>query len=215
MNVNVCFSLFFKYDDFFDGDDDELLYLTQVVEMETKIAESNNPVKSTQFQTSQMTHQNNIKKEQIPTISVTKNNKVETIKRAVTTAGPTKMSDIVGPSTSVASSSSLISTARYPNDKDVIVNSTDITQTSGKRIASSPLHMDTKRPSIELYKSEDIWDVINMERSNPLIKILKCTSVYKNSKIQIKQNEWVCSGTVIDKNTLVEVEFSSEVRRTI
>ncbi|VVC40030.1 Hypothetical protein CINCED_3A012740 [Cinara cedri] len=200
------------YDDFFDGDDDELLYLTQVAEIETKFAQSNNTVESTPLQTFNA-HQNIIKKEQKPTKSVSKNNKVETIKKTATTTRQTKISDILGPSTSTSSSSSLLSTVRQQNDNHVKVGNTADIQTLGKRVASSPLHTDTKRPSVEQYRPEEIWDDINMDIdvSNPLIKILKCTSVYKNSKIQVKQNEWVCAGILLDANKHLEVEFSSKV----
>lgn len=208
-------NLFFKYDDFFDGDDDELLFLTQVVENETEIAQYNNKVKSPPLQAFNA-QQHNIKIELKPTISVPNNNIVKTNRKAVTTTRQTKISNILGPSTSKSSSSSLISAVSHQNDKPVNASSTAVKQTLGKRIASSPLHTDKKRPSVEPYRPEDIWDDINMDvdDSNPLIKVLKCTPVYKNSKIQVKQNEWVCSGTVIDENKHVEVEFSSKVSGT-
>lgn len=187
--------------------------MTQVIENETEIAQYNNTVKSPPLQAFNV-QQHNIKKEHKPTISLPNNNRVVTNRKAATTTRQTKITNILGPSTSRASSSnSLISTASHQNDKSVKVSSTAVKQTSGKRIASSPLQTDKKRPSVEPYIPEDIWDDINMdiEDSNPLIKVLKCTPVYKNSKIQVKQNEWVCSGTVIDENKHVEVEFSSKV----
>jgi len=200
-----------KYDDFFDGDDDDLLYLTQVAEIETKIAQSGVMTNSTPLQNSSKINK--------PKCSVPKSKNIETKKKPTPTVRQTKISDILGPSISKMSNSSTgQSSSRNQNDWSVENNSNSFAsllgakQTTGKRVASSPVHTETKRPSVDSHISEDVWDDIDMDVniSSPLVKVLKSASVVKKSKIQVKQNKWVCSGVVMDE-TKHEVEFSSEV----
>lgn len=196
------------YDDFFDGDDD-LLYLTQVAEIETKFTQSNNVINSAPFDT----HQPNTKVNTTE-IAVPKNNNIITNKKPTVTAKQAKISDMLGPSTSTASNrSSVAEPTRCQNDKIIENSSMNVKHTSGKRNASSPVYTETKRPSIELHTLEDDWGDIDMDIdvSNPLIKVLNSASIVKNSKIQVKQNEWICSGIVMDESKHEEVEFSSNV----
>uniref|UniRef100_A0A2S2P477 RecQ-mediated genome instability protein 1 n=1 Tax=Schizaphis graminum TaxID=13262 RepID=A0A2S2P477_SCHGA len=199
------------YDDFFDGDDDDLLYLTQVAEIETRLTQSNN-VNSVSLQTFN-THQQNTKVNKT-NISAPKNNKIITNKKPLVTEKQTKIPDMLGPSTSSTSNRNLFAeSARHQNDNTIDNNSIPVKHVSGKRIATSPVYTETKRPSIELHTLDDDWDDIDMDIdvSNPLIKILNSASIVKNSKIQVKQNEWICSGIVMDESKHEEVEFSSEV----
>jgi len=195
-----------KYDDFFDGDDDDLLYLTQMAE--TKLTQSNvsNSVPLQTFDTPlHNTNVNNTK------ISVPKSN--ITNKKPAVTGRQTKISDMLAPSTSTASRSSVAEPTRCQNDDTIENNSMNVKQISGKRIASSPVYTETKKPSIELHRPDDDWGDIDMDIdvSNPLIKVIHSASIVKNSKIQVKQNEWICSGIVMDESKHEEVEFSSEV----
>ncbi|XP_022165868.1 recQ-mediated genome instability protein 1-like isoform X2 [Myzus persicae] len=204
-NSNHTGSGIITYDDFFDGDDD-LLYLTQMAEIETKFTESNNVSLQTFG-----TDQNNTKVNKT-TIAVPKNNNITNKKPAVT-AKQTKISDMLGPSTSTAFRGSVAESTRCQNDRSIENNSKNVKQISAKRIASSPVYTETKRPSIELPKPDDDWGDIDMDIdvSNPLIKVLNSASIIKNSKIQVKQNEWICSGIVMDESKHEEAEFSSEV----
>lgn len=206
--------MFFKYDDFFDGDDDDLLYLTQVAEIETGLAQSSKAVNSTTFNTFNV-HQHNTTKVNKPAVPKTK--KADTNRKLAVTGKQTKISDMLGPSTSMASFSSSAVPTRNQNDRTVESNSATLQQTLGKRIATSPLHTETKRPSVEFQESDVDWDDMDVDMdidvniSNPLVKVFSSASVIKNSKIQVKQNEWICSGIVMDGTTKHEVEFSSEV----
>ncbi|XP_025205637.1 recQ-mediated genome instability protein 1-like isoform X3 [Melanaphis sacchari] len=200
------------YDDFFDGDDDDLLYLTQMAEIETRLTQSNNIVNSVPLQTFDAhQHDTNVNKTKV---SAPKNNNLITNKKPVVTAKQTKISDMLGPSTaSTSSRNSFAESTRHQNDNTIDNNSMSVKHISGKRIASSPIYTETKRPSIELHTPEDDWGDIDMDIdvSNPLIKILNSASIVKNSKIQVKQNEWICSGIVMDESKHEEVEFSSDV----
>lgn len=195
-----------KYDDFFDGDDDDLLYLTQMAE--TKLTQSNmsNSVPLQTFDTPlHNTNVNNTK------ISVPKSN--ITNKKPAVIGRQTKISDMLAPSTSTASRSSVAKPTWCQNDSTIENNSMNVKQISGKRIASSPVYTETKKPSIEEHRPDDDWGDIDMDIdvSNPLIKVINSASIVKNSKIQVKQNEWICSGIVMDESKHEEVEFSSEV----
>lgn len=200
------------YDDFFDGDDDDLLYLTQMAEIETQLTQSNNIVNSVPPQTFDA-HQHNIKVNKT-NISAPKNNNIITNKKPLITAKQTKISDMLGPSTSSTSSrNSFAESTRCQNDNNIDNSHMAVKHTSGKRIASSPVYTETKRASIELHTPVDDWDDMDMDIDvlNPLIKVLNSASIVKNSKIQVKQNEWICSGIVMDESKHEEVEFSSEV----
>jgi len=179
-----------------------------MAEIETRLTQSNNVANSVPLL---QTHQHNTKVNKT-TISVPKNNNITNKKPAVT-ARQTKISDMLGPSTSTAYKSSVAEPNRCQNDRTIENNNTNIKQISGKRNASSPVYTETKRPSIELHRSEDDWSDIDMDIdvSNPLIKVLNSASIVKNSKIQVKQNEWICSGIMMDESKHEEVEFSSEV----
>lgn len=187
-----------------------------MVDIEIKIAQSENIVNPTPLQTFNAFQNNN--KVNTPTSSVPTNKYTETKKKSIPTIRQTKIPDILGTSTSKTSSSSTSQSSIHQNDCSVESNSNsiakllDIEQTSGKRVASSPVHAETKKPLVEFHISEDVWDDIDMDIdiSNPLIKVLKSASVVKNSKIQVKQNKWICSGIVMSE-TKHEVEFSSEV----
>lgn len=180
-----------------------------MAEIETGLTQSSNIANSTSSQ-SFNTHRLNT---EINKSTVLKNNSSETNKKPAVTVRQTKISDLLGPSTSAASSSSITVSNEHQNYKSTESNSRSVKQASGKRVASSPVHAETKRPSVEIHLPEDDWDDIDMDVnvSNPLIKIFKSASIIKYSKIQVKQNEWICSGTVIDQTTKYEVEFSSEV----
>lgn len=204
------FLLYIKYDDFFDGDD-ELVYLTQVAEIESRIAQPDNTVNSTPFQT--ITHHPNNKTNK-PNFSVPNNKNIETKNRVTSSAKQTKISHMLAPSTSKTPHSSVHEPPRNHNDIPVKKQSVLINQATGKRVASSPVHAEFKRPSVKFHNPEDIWDdiVMDVDISNPLIKVLKSASVVKYSKIQVKQTEWICSGTVLDDDmSEKEVELSSEV----
>jgi len=206
------FLIFIKYDDFFDGDDD-LLYLTQMAEIETRLTQSNNVVNSKPLQTFNANQHNTIVNK--TNISNPKNNNILTNKKPTVTTKQTKISDMLGASTSTASSRSLVvESTRRQNDGSIENNSMAVKQTSGKRIATSPVYTETKRPSVELHTPEDNWGDIDMDIdvSGPLIKVINSASIVKNSKIQVKQNEWICSGIVMDESRHEEVEFSSEVK---
>jgi len=178
-----------------------------MAEIETRLTQSNNVANSVPPLQTFDTHQHNTKVN-TTTISVPKNNNITNKKPAVT-ARQTKISDMLGPSTSTAYKSSVAEPIRCPNDRTMENNSLNIKQISGKRNASSPVYTETKRPSIELHRPEDVWGDIDV--SNPLIKVLNSASIVKNSKIQVKQNEWICSGIMMDESKHEEVEFSSEV----
>lgn len=181
-----------------------------MAEIETGITQSDNIVKSAPLQTHQSTlYQYNTEVNK-PTSSVSKNT-LET-KQIPTTSRQTKISDILRPSTSKLVTSSITESTRRQNDWSIESNSVAVEQPPGKRVASSPIHVEPKRRSIEPHLPRDIWDDIDMDIdiSNPLIKVLKSASVVKYSKIQVKQNKWICSGTVMDESKY-EVEFSSEV----
>lgn len=184
-----------------------------MAEIETGLIESRTIANSTPLQ-SFNTHRPNteIKKPIVP-----KNNNSETNRKPAVSVRQTKISDMLGASTSMASSSSSAMSTWQQNYKPIESNSTVAKQASGKRVASSPVHAETKRPSVEIHMPKDDWDDIDMDFnvSNPLIKVFKSASVIKYSKIQVKQNEWICSGSVIDETTKHEVEFSSEVSNTL
>jgi len=206
----VFFVIIYKYDDFFDGDDD-LLYLTQVAEIETKMAQSNNVVDSKSLQTfNTLQHNTEVNK---TTFSVPMNTNIETIRKPTPSTKQTKLTNMLGSSTSTTSCSSIAEPTRLQNDWKSQNNDIANSQMSGKRIASSPIHDETKRSLVEIYNPEDIWNDIDMDVnvSTPLVKILSSTTIIKNSKIQVKQNKWICSGIVIDQTKEIEVEFSSEV----
>lgn len=185
--------------------------MTQVAEIETQIAQSVNEMKSTPAQTSVPKNNTNVNQ---PTSSVSKHNTLETKKQLIAVK-QTKISDMLGPSTSAAFHSSLVKLPlpKYKNDSCIEKYDLANKQTSGKRVASSPVRTETKKSSVEFHNPEDIWDDIDMDfdDSSSLIKVLKSTSVVKNSKIQVKQNEWICSGIIMDETNQKEVEFSSEV----
>lgn len=180
-----------------------------MAEIETGLIESRSIASSTPVQSFD-THRpsTEIKKPTVP-----KNNNSETSRKPAVSVRQTKISDMLGASTSTASSSSLGMSTWHQNHKPIESNSTLAKQASGKRVASSPLHAETKRPSVEIHMLEDDWDNIDMDVnvSNPLTKIFKSASIIKYSKIQVKQSEWICSGSVMDETTKHEVEFSSEV----
>lgn len=180
-----------------------------MAEIETGLTESRNIASSTPLQ-SINTHQLNY---EINKSIVPKNNSFEINKKPAVTVRQTKISDILGSSTSMTSSSSSAVSTWHQNYSSIESNSTSVKQAPGKRVASSPVHSETKRPSIEVHMPEDDWDDIdmNVNISNPLIKVIKSASVIKYSKIQVKQNEWICSGSVMDETTKHEVEFSSDV----
>lgn len=185
-----------------------------MAEIETGLAQSSN-VNATPLQTFN-THQLNTKVNK-PTVS--KINNTERHRPAVTVK-QTKISDMLGPSTSsnsIASSSSSAASTSHQNYRSTESNTITVKQASGKRVASSPVHTETKRPSVEIHMPEDDWDDIDMDVNilNPLIKVFESASVIKNSKIQVKQNEWICSGIVLDVTTKHEVEFSSEVSHNL
>lgn len=188
-----------------------MLYLTQVAEIETGITQSDNIVKSAPLQTHQSTSYQYKPEVNKATGSVSKN-KIETKQIPTTTTRQTKISDILRPSTSKLVTSSITETTKCQNDRSVKSNSVAVEQPPGKREASSPVHVEPKRRSIEPQLPTEIWDDIDMDIdiSNPLIKVLKSSSVVKNSKIQVKQNKWICSGIVVDESKY-EVEFSSKV----
>lgn len=116
-------------------------------------------------------------------------------------------------STSTTSNSVMAELLDHRSDRSIENNKIPDKQKLGKRIASSPLDEKFKRPPVELHNSQNIWNDIFMDIDipNPLIKVLKSTSVVKNSKIQVKQDEWICSGILMDNMNKIEVEFSSEV----
>lgn len=81
---------------------------------------------------------------------------------------------------------------------------------SGKKEASgSPLQAQTKRPSLE-YKVAD-KDSNTKLFSNSYSKILNSVKIVKLSKIQVKQNEWICSGSIVCEAKQEDVEFSASV----
>lgn len=213
-----------------------MLYLTQVAEIETKFSQSNNKINSVSSITLN-TKQHNTNTNN-PTLLVPKNNDL-TNRKPVTTK-QTKISDMLGSSTSAASSSSITESTRptkifdmfnpststsskhlkaestrCQNDQSMEFNCMAVKQSSGKRVASSPIQAQTKRPSTDLHVSEEDWDLtdmdIDIDFSNPLVKILNSALVVKNSKIQVKKNEWICSGIVKSETQSEEVEFSSKV----
>lgn len=231
-----CVFIDFQYDDFFDGDDDELLYLTQVAEIETKFSQSNNKINSVPLATINTQHNTEAYYSQL---SVPKNNKV-TNKKPISITKQTKISDMLSSGTSAASSSSVTDSTRPINmfgmfgpstssssnnlltkstkcqtDEPIEYNCMAIKQISGKRVASSPVQAKTKRPSTEIHISEEDWDLtdlnVDIDISDPLVKVFKSASVVKNSKIQVKQNKWICSGIVKEETKTEEVEFSSKV----
>lgn len=172
--------------------------MTQVAEIETNIAQSNNtPVQTINLQ------KHNTKINKSP-LSVPKNNNIETNKKP-TTVRQIKISDILGASTSSKSASC--------SHLEVENNSTFNKQASGKRVASSPVNTETKKLSVKFNEPEDVWDDFDMDVDilDTSTKILNCASVFKNSKIQVKQDEWICSGIVMEETKQEEVEFSSEV----
>lgn len=121
---------------------------------------------------------------------------------------------MLGQSTSIMSNNSVAEVLNHQSgDRPIESNQMPTKQKLGKRIASSPLDEQFKKSPVELNNSENIWNDIFMDTDipNPLIKVLKSTSVMKNSKIQVKQDEWICSGILIDNMNKIEVEFSSEV----
>lgn len=209
-----------------------MLYLTQVAEIETRFTQSNNEINTLPLSTSNA--QQHYTKANNPKMS--KNNKV-TNKKPASTIKQTKISDMLGSSTSAASSSSITKSTKMfdtfgpstsTSSNNLIAGSTKcltntpieyncmaVKQTSGKRIASSPIQAKTKRPSTDNHISNEDWDLTDMDLdidvSNPLVKVLKSASVVKNSKIQVKQNEWICSGIVKEETKTEEVEFSSKV----
>ncbi|XP_025416538.1 uncharacterized protein LOC112687804 isoform X2 [Sipha flava] len=224
------------FDDFFDGDDDELLYLTQVVEIEKRFSQSNNKMNSVPSAT---INTQNSTKAYNPKLSILKNNKI-TNKKLISTIKQTKISDMLGSSTSAASSSSVTESTRPINmfdmfgpstssssnnllarstkcqaDESIENNCMAMKQSSGKRVASSPIQAKTKRPSIEIHIPEEDWDLstmnVDIDISDPLVKVFKSASIVKNSKIQVKQNEWICSGIIKEETKTEEVEFSSKV----
>lgn len=183
-----------------------------MVEIETGITQSDNLIKSAPpLKIHQQTLNQYNTQVNKPTGSISKN-KIETKQIPTTTARQTKISDILRPSTSKLVTSSLTESTKCQNDWSVESNSIAVKQPPGKRVASSPVHVKPKRPSIESHIHGEIWDDIDMDIniSNQLIKVLKSASVVKNSKIQVKQNKWICSGIVVDESKY-EVEFSSEV----
>lgn len=183
-----------------------------MAEIETGISQSDNIVKSAPKQTLNVyPHNNTSTKVNKPTCSVPKS-KIETKQLPSTTIRQTKISDILRPSTSKLVTSSITESIKRPNDWSIESHSLAVEQSSGKRLASSPVHAQPKRSSIEPHIPEEIWDNMDMDvdDSNPLIKVLKFASVVKNSKIQVKQNKWICSGIVVDESKY-EVEFSSDV----
>lgn len=205
--TNAIILCFLKYDDFFDGDDEDLLYLTQVAEMETGIAQSNNLIDYMPQSTFDTRQQNTgVNK---PIQSVPKNSVVE--KKKTTTVRQTKLSDMLGPSTSSSSYSNNFST-NITTGHNIERNNVVGKQTSSKREASSPVHAQTKRPSTELHGSLSNSNNVDMDKvTNPLVKTIQAATFIKNSKIQIKQNEWICSGMLLNGTKQEEVEFSSEV----
>lgn len=206
----MFFYYIFKYDDFFDGDDDELLYLTQVAEIETRIPQSYNVVNSRQTTDA---NQHNIIVNK-PSSSIPKNNNIKTNNHPTSTTRQAKISDMLGPSTSTMSSNSIDKPTGCPNElnKKIEKNNTTVKQASGKRLASSPVYTETKKPLFEHYIPENIWDdIMDVDIIDSSVKVLKSASVVKNSKIQVKQNKWICSGIVTDEIGHKEVEFSSDV----
>lgn len=182
-----------------------------MAEIETRLTQSDNVANSVPPLQTFDTHQHNTNVNKITT-SVPKNNNI-TNKNPAVNARQTKISDMLGPSTSTASTNSVAEPIRFQNDRTIENNSMNIKQISGKRIASSPVYTETKRPSIELHTPEDNWgDIdIDIDVSNPLIKVINSASIVKNSKIQVKQNEWICSGIMMDESKHEEVEFSPDV----
>lgn len=190
-----------------------------MAEIETKISQSHNiaPVNSALLQTSNA-HQHNIKVNN-PTSSFpktnknTKNTNLETNKKSCSTVKQTKISDILKPSSSKASCSSKVETTRHQVDSSVKNVRMDVKQSSGKREASSPVNIKTKRPSDVQEIPEEIWDDFSMDvdiSNLNTIKVLKSASVLKYTKIQVKE-DWVLSGIVIDGTEHIEVDFSSKV----
>lgn len=172
--------------------------MTQVAEIETNIAQSSTtPVQTTKAQK----HNTKINK---PPLSVPKVSNIETNKKP-TTVRQTKISDLLGSSTSKTSTSY----SHQVVESNSLINK----QASGKRVASSPVNTETKKLSVEFHDPEDIWDDFDMDVDvlNTSTKVLNCASVFKNSKIQVKQDEWICSGIVMEGTKQEEVEFSSEV----
>lgn len=186
--------------------------MTQVAEIETRIPQPENLVNSTLLQSTNA-YQNNTKINK-PTSSVPKKNNIKTNKKPINTIRQTKISDMLGPNTSTVSSNSKDKPIKCQNEWSARSNNTEVEQSLGKRLASSPVHKETKKPPIKHYISEvpeDIWENMDVDVLNPLVKVLKFASVVKNSKIQVKQNKWICSGIVTDETGQKEVEFSSEV----
>lgn len=181
--------------------------MTQVAEIETIIPQSKNIVNSTNA----YQHNTNIN---LPKSSVPKNN-IKTNKKPINTIRQTKISDMLVPSssTSTVTSNSMDKPIKCQNEQSIESNNITVKQSSEKRLAS-PVHTETKRSSVEQYITEipeDIWESMDVDVTNPSVKVLKSASVVKNSKIQVKQNEWICSGIVVDETGQKEVEFSSEV----
>lgn len=187
-----------------------------MAEIETQLTQSNNIVNSVPQQTFDA-HQHNTKVNKT-NISPPKKNNIITNKKPLVTAKQTKISDMLGPSTSsISSRNSFAESTRCQNDNRIDNSHKGVQHTSGKRIASSPVYTETKRPSIELHTPVDDWGDMDMDMDidvlNPSIKVLNSASIVKNSKIQVKQNEWICSGIVMDESKHEEVEFSSEVSK--
>lgn len=185
-----------------------------MAEIETQINQSDNIVNSASLQTSNV-DQHNIKVNN-PTFSVPKTNSLETNKKLHSTAKQTKISDILKPSSSKAFSSSVVESTKHQVDVSVKNIRMDIKQPSGKREASSPVNIKTKRISDGLEIPEEIWDDFSMDidisNLNEIqsCKVLKSASVLKYTKIQVKE-DWVLSGIVVDGTEHIEVDFSSKV----
>lgn len=184
-----------------------------MAEIETGIAQSKTAVNLIPVQTFNTNQQNsklNKPKSLVPEKEIfpTESNKKTTV-----TVRQTKISDILAPSTSNTKTSSLATETTRKHDSYMETYNTDAKQMPGKREASSPVNTEPKRPSIEFHETFDDWDDVDMDTfSNSKVKVLNSTSVIKNSKIQVKQNEWICSGIVLNETKREEVEFSSKVR---
>ncbi|XP_050522458.1 recQ-mediated genome instability protein 1-like isoform X2 [Daktulosphaira vitifoliae] len=206
------------YEDFMDDDEeDDLLCLSQITEIESHI-----------IQTSNITEAPTLSKELCKTTQKSSSNCNDNFSISINTntnksdktneniqLKQNQITDIFRPSHSKSNNLTVNSVHKFNTSTDT--NNSSNAQVTGKREASgSPLQAQTKRPSLEYKVADKDLNISNTELFvNSNNKIFNSVKVVKLSKIQVKQSEWICSGTIICDSKQEDVEFSPLVLESL
>ncbi|XP_050440856.1 recQ-mediated genome instability protein 1-like [Adelges cooleyi] len=191
-----------SFDDFMDDDEADLLCLTQVAELESRLNQPTSTESSTRQLSLPQQHKN------IINTSIPENISKPTVKKTNVTK-QTKLSNVFNSQNPGPSRHSVHPTSNILNTSIETNNSAD-NQISAKREASSsPVHAQPKRSSLEFQVTDVEMDTIDFEF--PEYKTVNEAKTVQLSKIQVKQNKWICSGKISYGTIHEDVEFSTPV----